>query len=105
MLPGPGREEVGAVRAAAGKAETPVLEDPDRGTAGRGGGGIAESLAEVVVVPVLEAGTVALGASSLSDRGLANPVWRCALRTSAGCIALRVRSCLAAIGLGSSVLA
>jgi len=85
ILPGAGREareggailprgrEVGAARAVEGKADTPVLEDPVRGTVGRGGGGIADDLAEAVV-PVLGAGIVILGANSFSDRGPARPV-------------------------------
>jgi hypothetical protein len=85
ILPGAGLEareggailprgrEVGAVRAVECKADTPVLEDPARGTVGRGGGGIADDLAEAVL-PVLGAGIVILGANSFSDRGLASPV-------------------------------
>ena len=71
-IPPAGREVV-AARAVEGKADTPVLEDPVRGTVGRGGGGIADDLAEAVV-PVMGAGIVILGANSLSDRGLASPV-------------------------------
>ena len=69
----PAARKVGAARVVEGKADTPVLEDPARGTVGRGGGGIADDLAEAVV-PVMGAGIVILGANSLSDRGLASPV-------------------------------
>ena len=73
IVPGAARE-AGTARLAEGSAGGPVLADPARGRAVRGGGGIIDLADGAPAGAGLEAGTAVLAAAS--GRGLVKTVWR-----------------------------